>query len=248
LEVFSTRTTESNTPEARTRHMVNIISETHKERKVVENFLEVYIRLYIWFIVPLVTMTYGISLISDESERKTLGLYLTTPITNLELILYKFGGYLVAMTIILTIPLILIYLSFAYVLPLSLIVYYLLLLGVCIFGLFLAIAGYGAVFTMIGTIEKRPVFIGISYLMVWEIFMGTLGIFLTRYTIFYHIRNAMYPLVSRFVADARSDMLLNDTAGNDFTMSMEISMLAIVLVVFVFLFLAIRNLKYRDVN
>jgi len=104
------------------------------------------------------------------------------------------------------------------------------------------------VFTMIGTIEKRPVFIGISYLMVWEIFMGTLGIFLTRYTIFYHIRNAMYPLVSRFVADARSDMLLNDTAGNDFTMSMEISMLAIVLVVFVFLFLAIRNLKYRDVN
>ena len=248
VEVYSSRTLEADDPEAKTTVPVNVISQGHKERKVLENFLFVYVQLYIGFIVPLAAMVYGISLISQESERRTLALYLTTPITKIELILYKFGGYLVAMTVVLAIPLILIYLSFSYVLPPDLIIYYLLLLGVCLFDLFLAVAAYGAVFTTIGTIERRPVFIGLSYLMVWEVFMGYSGFFLKQYTLFYHIRSAVLPFAERYVPNATESMGLTDLAGNAFTISMEVAMITITLVVFVFLFLAISILTSRDVN
>lgn len=248
VEVFSSLTLLAEDAEAEASGSVNVIEESHKERMVLENFLWVYVQLYMKFIVPLVAMVYGISLISQESDKKTLALYRTTPITNMELILYKFGGFLVALTVILSIPLIFIYLSFAYILPLRLIVYYLLLLGVCEFDMFLAIAGYGAIFTMIGTIEKRPVFIGLSYLMVWEMFLGSLNFFLTRYTLFYHIRCAVLPFVERYVPDALDVMALRDLSDNDFSIAMEISMGVLIFVVFVFLFIGIKILGSRDIN
>lgn len=246
IEVYSSRTIFPTDTEAEGFMFLNIIEESHKERKVVENFLEVYVMVYMKFIVPLVAMVYGISLISMESDRKTLALYLTTPMTKLELILYKFGGYLMAMTTILTVPLILIYFSFSYVLSMNLIIFYLLLLGICIFDLFLAVAAYGAVFMMIGTIEKRPVTIGLSYLMIWEVFMGSLGIFLTQYTLFYHIRCAVLPFVERYVPNALNKMYLTDISGREFTVPMEVSMSVIVIVVFVFLFFAVNILSSRD--
>ncbi len=248
LEVFSSRTLEAKDPEANATEVINIISQGHKERKVLENFLFVYVQLYMKFIVPLIAMVYGISLISQETERRTLALYLTTPMAKAELVLYKFGGYLIAMTTMLSIPLILIYFSFSYVLSFDLIIFYLLLLGVCIFDLFLAVAAYGAVFTTIGTIERRPVFIGLSYLMIWEMFMGSLGIFLSQYTLFYHIRCAVFPFVERYVPNAMESMGLLDRFEDEFVIPMEVSMSVIILVVFVLLFFGINILASRDVN
>lgn len=248
IKVYSSRTLLPTDTEAEGSVFVNVIEESHMERKVLENFLVVYVHLYMKFIVPLVAMVYGISLISQESDRRTLALYLTTPMTKIELVLYKFGGYLIAMTLILSIPLILIYFSFSYVLSPDLIVYYLLLLGICIFDLFLAVAAYGAIFTTIGTIEKRPVSIGLSYLMIWEVFMGSLNFFLTQYTIFYHVRCAVFPFVDRYVPNALGSMGLEDISGNEFTVPMEVSMSVIVLVIFVFLFFGVTILSSRDIR
>ena len=248
IGVYSSRTLRPTDREAEGTVFLNIIEETHQERQVLQNFLTIYVHLYLKFIVPLVAMVYGISLISMETERRTLGLYLTTPMTKFELILYKFGGYLISMFTLLTIPLILIYFSFCYVLPPGLMVYYLLLLGVCIFDLFLAVAAYGSVFTMIGTIERRPMTIGLSYFMIWEVFVGSLGVFLSQYTLFYHIRCAVLPFVDRYVPNALGSLGLTDFSGRDFSIPMEVSMVVIVCVVFLSLFLAVYLLSSRDVK
>ena len=122
--------------------------------------------IYLRFIIPVLGVFYGTSLIADEVEDKTITYLFTRPIPRAAVVVGKYLAYL-ACTILL-------------VLPSAVIVYFILApqgggigqqfpslladLGMLAIGL----AAYGALFAFIGARMKRPLIAGLVFTFGWE--------------------------------------------------------------------------------
>jgi len=122
---------------------------------------------FLRFIVPVLGVFYGTSLIADEVEDKTITYLFTRPIRRGAVLVGKYLTYLVCTTLV--------------VLPSVMIVYFIIVpfrgipasftslvtdLGVLALGL----AAYGAVFALIGAAMKRPLISGLVFVIGWEPF------------------------------------------------------------------------------
>ena len=122
--------------------------------------------LFIRFIVPMLGVFYGTALIADEVEDKTITYLFSRPIPRGAVLLGKYFAYLVC-TIFVVLP--------------SLMLVWLLIvpmggslgpsfpdllkdLGLLAVGL----AAYGALFALAGAVLKRPLLIGLIYVLGWE--------------------------------------------------------------------------------
>lgn len=146
--------------------------------------------LYLRFIIPVLGVFYGTSLIADEVEDKTITYLFTRPIPRGAVLIGKYLAYL-ACTICVVLPsLVLVYLL---VVPLrgSLgaafpdLLKDLLLLG-------LGLAVYGAVFAFVGAKFKRPLLVGLIFVFGWELIVLALPGYLKRFTVMYYLQ-AMVP-------------------------------------------------------
>jgi ABC-type transport system involved in multi-copper enzyme maturation permease subunit len=137
---------------------------------------------YVRNAVPLAALFYASALIADEVEGKTVTYLFTRPITRASILLGKFAAYL-ATTLTLALP--------------SLAVSFLLVnsargagalrealphlprdLGVVA----LAFLAYGALFTLLGVLLRRPVMPGLLFLFAWEMLANLPG-YLPRATL-----------------------------------------------------------------
>ena len=143
--------------------------------------------LYVRFIVPVLGMFYGIGLIADEVDDKTITYLFIRPIPRSAVLLGKYLAYVVC-TILL-------------VLPSVVIVYFLIVPigGGSIAGAFpafvadlgvlaLGIAAYGALFGWVGTRLKRPLVIGLVFIFGWEPGVLLFPGYLKRATIAYYLQ------------------------------------------------------------
>ena len=146
--------------------------------------------LYLWLIVPLLGMFYGTSLIADEVEDKTITYLFTRPIPRGAVLLGKYLAYLACTGLI--------------VLPSVMLVYFLVMplggggLGaiargfpdlLTVLGLLgLGLAVYGAVFALIGAYLKRPLLIGLVFIVGWEVVVFLLPGYLKRFTVRYYLQ------------------------------------------------------------
>ena len=146
--------------------------------------------LYLRFIIPVLGVFYGTSLIADEVEDKTITYLFTRPIPRGAVLIGKYLAYL-ACTICVVLPsLVLVYLL---VVPLrgSLgaafpdLLKDLLLLG-------LGLAVYGALFAFVGAKFKRPLLVGLIFVFGWELIVLALPGYLKRFTVMYYLQ-AMVP-------------------------------------------------------
>ena len=143
--------------------------------------------LYIRFIVPVLGVFYGTSLIADEVDDKTITYLLTRPVRRGAVLLGKYLAYL-ACTVLL-------------VLPSALLVYFLIVplggasvgesfpklvadLGMLIVGL----VGYGAVFAYVGARLRRPLVVGLVFAFGWEPTVLLLPGYLKRFTVAYYLQ------------------------------------------------------------
>jgi ABC-2 type transport system permease protein len=124
---------------------------------------------YIRWALPLAALFYGTSLIADEVEGKTLTYLLTRPIRRNAILTGKYAAYLVT--------------TLAFSLPAAVLTFFLLAtargwsgIGAAVPDLFrdlgvmaLALAVYGAFFTLLGVSLRRPVIPGLLFLFVWEL-------------------------------------------------------------------------------
>lgn len=121
---------------------------------------------FLRFIVPVLGVFYGTSLIADEVEDKTITYLFTRPIRRGSVLVGKYLAYL-ACTVFVVLPsVIIVYLCIAPVrgsLAGSFIdlVKDLVLLGI-------GLAAYGAVFAFVGAKFKRPLLIGLIFVFGWE--------------------------------------------------------------------------------
>ena len=143
--------------------------------------------LYIRFIIPVLGIFYGTSLIADEVDDKTITYLFTRPVPRGAVLIGKYLAYL-ACTVLL-------------VLPSVVLVYFLIVpvaggsigesfpalledLGMLIVGLI----GYGAVFAWVGARLKRPLVIGLVFTFGWEPAVLLFPGYLKRLTVAYYLQ------------------------------------------------------------
>ncbi|MGB7219494.1 MAG: ABC transporter permease [Vicinamibacterales bacterium] len=143
--------------------------------------------LYVRFIIPILGVFYGTSLIADEVEDKTITYLFTRPIPRSAVLFGKFLAYLVC-TVLLVLPsVILVFFlavptgggSIAEAFP-SLVVD----LGMLAVGL----TAYGAVFALVGTHLKRPLVIGLGFALGWEPAALLIPGYLKRFTVAFYLQ------------------------------------------------------------
>jgi ABC-type transport system involved in multi-copper enzyme maturation permease subunit len=137
---------------------------------------------YIRNVVPLAALFYATALIADEVEGRTITYLFTRPIRRASILLGKFAAYLVT-TLSLSLP--------------ATVVTFLLLASARGFSgvsantpellrdlgaLALGLAAYGAFFTLLGVLLRRPVIPGLLFIFAWELVANFPG-YLPRLTI-----------------------------------------------------------------
>jgi ABC-type transport system involved in multi-copper enzyme maturation permease subunit len=144
--------------------------------------------LYVRFLVPVLGVFYGTSLIADEVEDKTLTYLFTRPIQRAAVIIGKYLAYLVC-TVLLLLPSVVI--VFLLVVPLgqgsgigSLFPTLLTDLGMLVLGL----AAYGALFAFVGARLKRPLLVGLLFALGWEPAVLLAPGYLKRLTVAYYLQ------------------------------------------------------------
>ncbi len=137
---------------------------------------------YVRNVVPLAALFYATALIADEVEGKTLTYLLTRPIEREAILAGKFAAYLVT--------------TLSITLPAVVLTFFLLVtsrgwsgIGSSVPDLFrdagvvaLGLAVYGAFFTFLGVVLRRPLIPGLLFLFVWELAANLPG-YLPRITI-----------------------------------------------------------------
>ncbi len=141
--------------------------------------------LFLRFIVPVLGVFYGTSLMADEVEDKTLTYLFTRPVRRGAVLVGKYIAYVVCTTLV--------------VLPSVMIVYFLLVpfreipasftsllidLGLLAIGL----AAYGALFALVGTLLKRPLVVGLVFAFGWEQAALLMPGYLKRFTLAYYLQ------------------------------------------------------------
>jgi ABC-2 type transport system permease protein len=142
--------------------------------------------LFLRFIVPVLGVFYGTSLMADEVEDKTITFLFTRPVRRGAVLIGKYIAYLVCTTLV--------------VLPSVMIVYFLLVpfreiprsfgwlltdLGLLALGL----AAYGALFALVGTLLKRPLVAGLVFAFGWEQAALLMPGYLKRFTLAYYLQS-----------------------------------------------------------
>ena len=143
--------------------------------------------LFIRFIVPVLGVFYGTSLIADEVEDKTITYLFTRPIPRRAVLFGKYFAYL-ACTVLLVLPSVM--LVFFLIVPTgggsigAAFPSLLADLGMLAVGL----AAYGAVFALVGASLKRPLVVGLVFAFGWEPAVLLVPGYLKRLTVAYYMQ------------------------------------------------------------
>jgi ABC-type transport system involved in multi-copper enzyme maturation permease subunit len=143
--------------------------------------------LYIRFIIPVLGVFYGTSLIADEVDDKTITYLFTRPIPRSAVLLGKYLAYLVC-TVLLVLPSVMLVFflvvpagggSIAEAFPSLLADFAMLTVG---------LIAYGAVFAFVGARLKRPLVTGLVFTFGWEPAVLLFPGYLKRFTVAYYLQ------------------------------------------------------------
>ena len=194
--------------------------------------------LFLWFIVPVLGVFYGTSLIADEVDDKTITYLFTRPVRRGAVVVGKYMAYLLCTTLV--------------VLPSVMIVYFLMVpfrqipasfialvidLGV----LGLGLAAYGALFALVGAAIRRPLVVGLVFVFGWELVTLVMPGYLKRFTLAYYLQT----LVPHAMPTGDTVSLLQGAVFRE-PPSVAVSIGVLVLVIVASLALAARVVEQRE--
>ena len=194
--------------------------------------------LFLWFIVPVLGVFYGTSLIADEVDDKTITYLFTRPVRRGAVVVGKYMAYLLCTTLV--------------VLPSVMIVYFLMVpfrqipasfislvidLGV----LGLGLAAYGALFALIGAAIRRPLVVGLVFVFGWELVTLVMPGYLKRFTLAYYLQT----LVPHAMPTGDTLSLLQGAVFRE-PPSVAVSIGVLVLAIVASLVLAARVVEQRE--
>lgn len=183
--------------------------------------------LYVRFIVPVLGVFYGTSLMADEVEDKTITYLFTRPIRRGAVLFGKYLAYLGCTVFV--------------VLPSVMLVYLLIVpmqgsLGGSFIDLLkdlmvlaLGLAVYGAAFAFVGAKFKRPLIVGLIFIFGWEQAALAFPGYLKRFTIAYYLQG----LVPHAMPSDSVLSLVQGAFRESPTLAGSLLGMAVILVVFV---------------
>jgi ABC-type transport system involved in multi-copper enzyme maturation permease subunit len=121
---------------------------------------------YFQLFIPLLCLFYGSSVLNDEIDNKTL-IYLTTaPVSRASIIIGKYLAHIIISIIIIISGLLFSYAlaNTAHLMEVSYIKEFGIFAGVAL----LSIITYSSVFTMLGTLLKKSILVGLMFILGWE--------------------------------------------------------------------------------
>jgi ABC-type transport system involved in multi-copper enzyme maturation permease subunit len=195
--------------------------------------------LYLRFIIPVLGVFYGTSLIADEVDDKTITYLFTRPIPRAAVLVGKYLAYLICTTLL--------------VLPSVVIVYFLVVplngssigaefpslakdLGMLSVGL----AAYGAVFAFVGARIKHPLVTGLVFALGWEPAVLLIPGYVKRLTVIYYLQALVPHAMPQESAASALLQLFSDVP----TLASSVVGLALIIVVCVFL--AAKTVESRE--
>ena len=144
--------------------------------------------IYVRFLVPVLGVSYGTSLIADEVDDKTLTYLFTRPIQRSAVIIGKYLAYLVC-TVLLLLPSVVIVFFLAVPLGRSTTIAEMFPTLLTDLGMLaLGLAAYGAVFAFVGARLKRPLVVGLLFALGWEPAVLVAPGYLKRVTVAYYLQ------------------------------------------------------------
>jgi ABC-type transport system involved in multi-copper enzyme maturation permease subunit len=145
--------------------------------------------VFLQFLVLIVPLFYGTSLISDEIEQKTLTYLFTSPISKSIIILGKFLALIGISTLIIVISALITYFILIGQMGAYRLVEHLPTLfkdtGVLLLGIFC----YGAFFSFLGARTKHPIIIGLLFSFGWESIISYIPGQVKRLTIMHYLQS-----------------------------------------------------------
>ena len=195
--------------------------------------------LFVRFIVPVLGVFYGTSLIADEVDDKTITYLFTRPIPRSAVLLGKYLAYLVC-TILLVLPSVMIVFflivpieggSIGSAFPSLLLDFAMLAIG---------LAAYGAVFALVGTRIKRPLIVGLVFAFGWEPAVMLFPGYLKRLTVAYY----MQALVTHQMPQDSAVSLLMQVFRE--VPSVPVSVIALAAIIAVTLWSAGRAVEHKE--
>ena len=195
--------------------------------------------LYLRFIVPVLGVFYGTSLIADEVDDKTITYLFTRPIARGAVLIGKYLAYLVV-TALVVLPSVMI--VFVLVVPLG---------GSPLAGSFpnlvkdlgilgLGLAVYGAVFAWIGAQIKHPLVIGLVFAFGWEQAILVVPGYLRKFTVAYYLQGLVPHAMPQDSTLSMLQAVFRDTP------SLIVSLCWLLVILAGFLFLAARAVDRRE--
>jgi ABC-type transport system involved in multi-copper enzyme maturation permease subunit len=166
---------------------------------------------YIRFIVPVLAVFYGTSLIADEVEDKTITYLFTRPIPRGAVLVGKYFAYLLCTTFVVLPSVAIVWLLIA---PIGATLSMTFLDLVKDLGLlFAGLAVYGALFALFGAAFKRPLLFGLIFVFVWENFVLVLPGNLNRLSVAWYLQGLVPHAMPNDSAVSLIQSLLLTTPG-----------------------------------
>jgi len=141
--------------------------------------------LFLRFIIPVLGVFYGTSLIADEVDDKTITYLFSRPVRRGAVLAGKFIAYLVCSTLVVSPSVMLVYFLVVPVQEIGASFVWLAAdLGLTALGL----AAYGSVFTLVGAFMRRPLVVGLVFAFVWEQLALAVPGYPRRLTVAYYLQ------------------------------------------------------------
>ena len=170
--------------------ILGIYSIKHNENGIVV-FSDMIYTLYLQLFVLLITLIFATSLIGDEIRSGKIA-FLTTRVSRRTIVIEKYIGYLISISLVFLIPLITTFVVLhVYApgdIPIKILFSYMLII-------FLAVAVYGAFYLFISLIISRPLMFGLFFAFIWEIIAPNVSERLSKFTIMHHLKSVSYKLI-----------------------------------------------------
>ena len=142
--------------------------------------------LFLRFIVPVLGVFYGTSLIADEVEDKTITYLFTRPIRRSAVLVGKYIAYLVCTTLVVLPGVMLVYFL---IIPFQQIGASFTMLVTDLALLALGLAAYGGLFALVGAVMGRPLIVGLVFAFGWEQIALIMPGYVRRFTLMYYIQS-----------------------------------------------------------
>jgi len=141
---------------------------------------------FLRFIVPVLGVFYGTSLIADEVEDRTITYLFTRPIRRGAVLVGKYLAYLVCTSLVVLPSVVLVYFLLV---PIGQVARTFLAFAADLGLLALGLAAYGALFALVGAALKRPLVSGLVFVFGWEQIALLVPGYLKRFTVAHYVQS-----------------------------------------------------------